>query len=520
MPSGEFERARAGVVARLRARRGEIDEAIFARVSGQWFDRAGSEDPAYVAGLRAAGVAALDYVLTGVERSGKFLEPVPAAVLEQARRAARVGVGVDTVLRRYQAGYAVLVRFVIEEAERDELERIGSRPPSALGDLLQIVSALVDRLSAAVSKAYNKEIEQAGDAIERGGEATIASEDRLAPERQEASSDRAGSGASAGPGASRPALEGTKRERILQAIVEVVAERGVKGASVELVIARAKVSRRTFYEHFANLDEGVIAVLDGCVEQVGSLTARAFEEERGPWQDGMRAALAAVLDFFDSERDLVKVYMVETLAAAPIVRERRERSTAVFRSLVVKLIQSEVSHPSALAPDALLASVMGTVRARLIDSAEEPLIGLLGPLMGVIVGGAMDEEAIAREIEKGDELAARILEQRRSQPPAAVAGSPGVDVALIPPALRDPRAHRARLCLIYVAEQSVRGLSPSNQEIGEAIGVSHRGQLAKLLHRLAEEGLLVKRKGSPGHPNAWSATPAGERVAQALADYR
>jgi len=66
----------------------------------------------------------------------------------------------------------------------------------------------------------------------------------------------------------------------------------------------------------------------------------------------------------------------------------------------------------------------------------------------------------------------------------------------------------------------VRGLSPSNKEIGEAIGVSHRGQLAKLLGRLAEQGLLVKRAGAPGHPNAWSATPAGERVALALADYR
>jgi AcrR family transcriptional regulator len=415
------------------------------------------------------------------------------------------------------------VRFVIEEAERDKkdrIPRIESRPPeSALGDVLEIVSALVDRLSTAVSKAYNKE-------NEHGAGAAPASEDSQAADGRETGSDRAGSGAHDQPDASRAALEGSQRERtsrrdrILQAIVEIVAERGAKGASVELVIARAGTSRRTFYEHFANLDEGVIAVLDGCVEQVGSLTARAFAQERGPWQDGMRAALAAVLDFFDSERDLVKLYMVETLAASTLVREHRERSTAVFRSLVVELIQSEVSHPSALAPDALLASVMGTVRARLIDSAQEPLIGLLGPLMGVIVGGAMDEAQIAREVERGDELAASILERRRSQLPAAVEGPPGVDVTLIPLALRDRRAHRARLCLMYVAERSVRGLSPSNQEIGEAIGVPHRGQLAKLLHRLAELGLLVNHKGAPGHSNAWSVTPAGERVAQDLADYR
>jgi hypothetical protein len=75
-----------------------------------------------------------------------------------------------------------------------------------------------------------------------------------------------------------------------------------------------------------------------------------------------------------------------------------------------------------------------------------------------------------------------------------------------------------RQCLLYVARQGGRGLSPSNQEVGKGIGVSHRGQLARLLGSLVALGLLVKRAGAPGRANAWSLSAEGERVARALAE--
>ncbi len=98
-PTGASAQARVRLVEQLRGRRSEIDAAIFARVSDQWFDRTGSGDAEYVAGLRTAGAAAPDYVLVGIERSGESLEPIPIAALVQARRAARAGVGLDTLMK-------------------------------------------------------------------------------------------------------------------------------------------------------------------------------------------------------------------------------------------------------------------------------------------------------------------------------------------------------------------------------------------------------------------------------------
>ena len=110
--------ARIVLVRRLRARRAEIDEAIFVRVRDLAPGAAALEDPEYVEGLRAAVVAAVDYVLEGLEQEVGFSPQIPAAAVAQARRAARAGVGLDTLLRRYVAGHAILEDFVMREVDR------------------------------------------------------------------------------------------------------------------------------------------------------------------------------------------------------------------------------------------------------------------------------------------------------------------------------------------------------------------------------------------------------------------
>jgi hypothetical protein len=46
----------------------------------------------------------IDYALNALEQGGGWSEPAPPAVVAQARRAAHIGVSLDTLLRRYQAG--------------------------------------------------------------------------------------------------------------------------------------------------------------------------------------------------------------------------------------------------------------------------------------------------------------------------------------------------------------------------------------------------------------------------------
>jgi AcrR family transcriptional regulator len=83
-----------------------------------------------------------------------------------------------------------------------------------------------------------------------------------------------------------------QRERIMQALVEVLAERGFAGATVGLVVTRARVSTRTFYQCFDGLEECLIAVMDSVLEQAVALVSQTLREAEG-WQEGVRSALAA-----------------------------------------------------------------------------------------------------------------------------------------------------------------------------------------------------------------------------------
>lgn len=135
---------------RLRERVTEIEQAAATRV----FAISGpteAEDPEYVQGLRAATSAALAYGLEAIER-GERAGPVPAALLEQARQAARYGIPLDTVLRRYFAGYTMLGDLLFEQAER-----LGRTSREALREVQRTQATLFERLIAAVSEAYTDE---------------------------------------------------------------------------------------------------------------------------------------------------------------------------------------------------------------------------------------------------------------------------------------------------------------------------------------------------------------------------
>lgn len=153
--------APASLCTRLRERREEIEESALNRVRAV-SDPRETADLEYMQGLRAAVSAAIEYGIDTLERSEGRVPPIPTALLSQARLAARNHVPLDTVLRRYFAGYILLGDFVIEEAER--VEHAGGLP---LKRLLRMQAALFDRLISAVTEEYARETRQPKSGDER-----------------------------------------------------------------------------------------------------------------------------------------------------------------------------------------------------------------------------------------------------------------------------------------------------------------------------------------------------------------
>jgi AcrR family transcriptional regulator len=300
-----------------------------------------------------------------------------------------------------------------------------------------------------------------------------------------------------------------QRAQVIAAMAEVVAERSFAGVSVTSVAARAKVSPRTFYELFDGLQDCFLAVIDAETDRASRLMTAAFEQE-SCWRDGLRSALTSLLVLLDSEPALARLWLVEMLSAGSWALERRERNLSRLTALIGSAwALPDGWEPPPLAAESVTASVVGVLHAHALRDSGQPHVSLLGPLMGVIVRPYLPRREVVAEIERGRALAAEILAGSRAWPLEAHAGAP----LEIPRVLADPGAHRARRCLLYIAENP----GASNRTIATAIGVFHQGQISTLLARLAGLGLLAKEPGRPGRPNAWRLADPGERVAGALA---
>jgi hypothetical protein len=144
-----FKVIRAELVARLRERTSEIEEALLTRVRAL-AGPVGEIDPEYAAGLRATVGEVLEFGLANVEKGEDWTEPIPSTAMAQARLAARNGVKLDMILRRYAAGDRLLGDFIMEEEDRF--------PNHVLRQVLKAQGPQVDRLMAAVATEYMNEL--------------------------------------------------------------------------------------------------------------------------------------------------------------------------------------------------------------------------------------------------------------------------------------------------------------------------------------------------------------------------
>ncbi|MGE5282786.1 MAG: TetR/AcrR family transcriptional regulator [Chloroflexota bacterium] len=122
-------------------------------------------------------------------------------------------------------------------------------------------------------------------------------------------------------------------ERILRALAEVVAEKGYPAMTINDVATRASISLSTFYSHFADKEEAMLAAVDSGASQMLATTLPAFR--RAPdWPHAVRAGLGAMLAFCAAEPDFTKLGAVDIYAAGRRVLERRDQVIAGMEMLL------------------------------------------------------------------------------------------------------------------------------------------------------------------------------------------
>jgi AcrR family transcriptional regulator len=326
----------------------------------------------------------------------------------------------------------------------------------------------------------------------------------------------------------RAEVQDIQRARIVSAMVGVAAEQGYIGAAVARVVARAGVSRRTYYELFEGREDCFLAAFEWGVEQARRAVVEAYGSRR-TWRDRMRYGLAGLLAFFDAEPELARVCVIEALGAGRPVLERRAR---VLEELIAALDTGAprargASGKPLLSAEGVVGGAFSVIHGRLLEYGDiadtgdgadgrrepMPLIQLHGQLMALIALPYLGPRAAGEEVtRKAPELPPR-ASVRVSGDHASPGTGAGASAGRLLERLNMRLTYRTVRCLLFIGTHP----GSSNREIARGAGIADEGQASKLLGRLTRAGLVANTKPhGPGHPNYWVLTPHGEQVLSAV----
>lgn len=186
----------------------------------------------------------------------------------------------------------------------------------------------------------------------------------------------------------RELVDQSQRQRLLVAMLHAVAERGYSATTVADVVAKASVSRSTFYAHFADKEACFVAsygfAMDHVLEQV-SAASQALQG--GTWRSRARSDLTTYMDVLASEPAIAFTLHVEVLAAGPVASEHRAQMLGLLASRIAQLNDvargAEPELPEV--PPAVFALYTGgldeLIRDRLRTGTPDDLRELVGPVL-------------------------------------------------------------------------------------------------------------------------------------------
>ncbi len=191
----------------------------------------------------------------------------------------------------------------------------------------------------------------------------------------------------------------SQRERLLEATMQIVAEKGYVATTVADLAKRAGISRTTFYELFADKEACFLAAYDDAVDRLVRRISVAYEAEQR-WPDRARAGLATLLEALADDPAQARLAFVDVASAGPAAQRR-------FRAAVQRLTpffdegrdfapggRSLPANTSRMAAGA----VVGLISDELVAGRAEKLPSLLSDVLFATLVAYLGPDAAAREV--------------------------------------------------------------------------------------------------------------------------
>lgn len=169
----------------------------------------------------------------------------------------------------------------------------------------------------------------------------------------------------------RPAAAG-HRARLTEGLAAAIAEKGYAAVTIADVVRVARVSKRTFYEHFADKEACFLALYAETSEELLELIGNSVATARGSWEERIGAAARAYFERVAAEPELIRAGLLEIHAAGPRARAlRREVQRRYAEQLRAFSLAAEAEEPGirGLTP-ALATAVVGGLDELMLEAAE------------------------------------------------------------------------------------------------------------------------------------------------------
>ena len=242
-----------------------------------------------------------------------------------------------------------------------------------------------------------------------------------------------------------------QRARIHGAIIEAVAEDGYDGTSIKQIIALAGVSRRSFYEQFANKEECFLATFDLIVRRDIKQIRKAYAAARGPLEQRLRAVFQRFAQSAADDRKATVLVVVAAPCAGPAGVLRIRTATGACEQM---LAHSFADPPgSTPLPAPIVRGIAGGLHGIAASFLREPEkssgIDLAEEMLRwTLVFQTPDAERV------GERMAARLSVRMREISSAYGHGFSGAE-----PPTRDERARLLQGMLRLVTREDYRELS-------------------------------------------------------------
>jgi AcrR family transcriptional regulator len=197
-----------------------------------------------------------------------------------------------------------------------------------------------------------------------------------------------------------------QRRRLYAAAASVFARMGYADATAEAIARQAGMSKATFYEHFDNKEDCIVALFDAGAEAVVGAMRRAGAERPVTSPAGRSGTVVSTyLEVLAAFPDEAQTLLVEIIGAGPRAIERRDRALAEYAAIIDAVNREDAEQglaPRLASPDDAFAIVgaMVELASRQIRTGEpgdirdlEPVVERL--VLGVLQAGLDDRASAA-----------------------------------------------------------------------------------------------------------------------------